>query len=205
MKNYRQKRLVALFVLVVFGVAVPAIAQTGAAAQPAQPQAPAVQAAPAPFPVGARIGFVNLQVVFTESNPGKQGQDRWRVVNDKLFAGLTARNKEIQGLTEKIQNQRSLVADTVLKQWNQDLTRLQREAQFAQQEAQVQSDQAQQDVLAEFEKMILPVINALRVEKKLDAILAVQAEGGGLTLLSVDAGLDLSAEVIKRLNGSKQP
>ena len=84
-------------------------------------------------------------------------------------------------------------------------SRLQREAQFAQQEAQVQSDQAQQDLLADFEKLIVPVINALRLEKKLDAILAVQNEGGGLSLLSIDPGLDLSAEVIKRLNGSKRP
>jgi Skp family chaperone for outer membrane proteins len=195
------RRLVALSVLGALASAVPAFAQT--------PVPPATQAAAppaiAPIPAGARIGFVNLQVVFTESAAGKQGQDRWRVLNDKLFSGLAARNKEIQGLTEKIQSQRALVGDVVLKQWNQDLARLQREAQFAQQEAQVQSDLAQQDVLADFEKLILPVINALRVEKKLDAILAVQNEGGGLSLLSIDPGLDLSAEVIKRLNGSKRP
>ena len=51
------------------------------------------------MPTGARIGFLNLQVVVSESNAGKQGQERWRVLNDKLFAGLAARNKEIQGLT----------------------------------------------------------------------------------------------------------
>ena len=194
------RRLVALLALGVLTSGVPAFAQTPVplAAQSAVPQAIA------PLPAGARIGFVNLQLVFTESAAGKQGQDRWRVLNDKLFSGLAARNK-IQGLTEKIQSQRALVGDSVLKQWNQDLARLQREAQFAQQEAQVQSDQAQQDVLADFEKLIVPVINALRLEKKLDAILAVQNEGGGLSLLSIDPGLDLSAEVIKRLNGSKRP
>ena len=192
----------ALGLVVVLAAAVPAFAQ-GAAAPPTQPSQPVpVQA---PLPTGARIGFVNLQVVFSESNAGKQGQERWRVLNDKLFAGLAARNKEIQGLTEKIQTQKSIVGDAVLKQWNLDLARLQREAQFAQQEAQLQSDQLQQDVLADFERLILPVINSLRVEKKLDAVLAVQGESGGLTLLSVDAGLDLSVEVVKRLNASKLP
>ena len=195
------RRLVALLVLGVLVSGVPAFAQTTVpqAGQAAVPQAIA------PLPAGARIGFVNLQLVFTESAAGKQGQDRWRVLNEKLFSGLAARNKEIQGLTEKIQSQRALVGDSVLKQWNQDLARLQREAQFAQQEAQVQSDQAQQDVLADFEKLIVPVINALRIEKKLDAVLAVQGEGGGLSLLSIDPGLDLSAELIKRLNASKRP
>jgi len=195
------KRLIciSLFALLV-GVG-PAFAQTGTT--PATLPAPAPQTAPAPLPAGSRLAFVNLQVVFTESALGKQGQDRWRVLNEKLFAGLSARQKEIQGLTEKIQAQRSLIDDAVLKQWNQDLTRLQREAQFAQQEAQVQSDQLQQDVLADFEKQILPVINTLRLEKKLDAILAIQSDPGGLSLLSIEPGLDLSAEVVRRLNTMK--
>lgn len=195
------RKLVAAWIFVVFAGVMPVFAQT---APPAAPlPAAAAQAVPAPLPTGARIAFVNLQVVFTESSLGKQGQDRWRVLNEKLFAGLSARNKEIQGLTEKIQSQRGVIDDGLLKQWNQDLARLQREAQFAQQEAQVQSDQLQQDVLADFEKQILPVINALRIEKKLDAILAVQGEPGGLTLLSLDPGLDLSGEVVRRLNAMK--
>ena len=195
------KRFFSVWLLTFVVGVVPAFAQVGSPATP--PTAPAAPAAVVPVPSGARVGFVNLQVVFSESNAGKQGQERWRVLNDKLFAGLTARNKEIQGLTEKIQSQKNLIADNVLRQWNQDLARLQREAQFAQQEAQVQSDQLQQDVLADFEKLILPVINALRVEKNLDAILAIQGEPGGLTLLSVQPGLDLSAEVVKRLNAAK--
>lgn len=163
------------------------------------PPAPA-QAALAPLPAGARIAFINLQVVFTESAQGKKGQERWKVLSDKLFAGLAARNKEIQGLSEKIQTQSAVVDPGVLKQWNQDLARLQREAQFAEQEAQVQRDQLQQEVLSDFEKLVLPVIHALRVEKKLDAIFALQGESSGLSLISVEPGLDLSGELVKRLN-----
>ena len=191
-----------LFVLVgavvcISGVT-PAFAQTAPPAGAAAPAA--VQAPVAPLPAGARIGFVNLQVVFGESAAGKKGQERFRVLSDQLFAGLSARDKEIQGLSEKIQSQRSLIDPGVLNQWSQDLARLQRAAQFAQQEAEVQKNQLQQDVLAEFEKLIVPVINALRLEKKLDAILAINGEPGGLSLLSVEPGLDLSAELIKRLN-----
>jgi Skp family chaperone for outer membrane proteins len=174
-----------------------ALAQT--ATPPVPVPAPA-QAALVPLPSGARIAFVNLQVVFTESVQGKKGQERWKVLSDKLFAGLAARNKEIQGLSEKIQSQSAVVDPGVLKQWNLDLARLQREAQFAEQEAQVQRDQLQQEVLADFEKLVLPVIHALRAEKKLDAIFALQGEQSGLSLISVEPGLDLSAELVKRLN-----
>jgi Skp family chaperone for outer membrane proteins len=192
-------RLPHLAVAVVsFFTVVPAFAQTAAPAGTAAPAA--VQAPTAPLPAGARIGFVTLQLVFSESAAGKKGQERFRVLNDQLFAGLSARNKEIQGLSEKIQSQRSLIDEAVLKQWTQDLAKLQRAAQFAQEEADVQKNLMQQDVLAEFEKLIVPVINALRIEKKLDAILAINGDGGGLSLISVEPGLDLSSELIKRLN-----
>ncbi len=191
--------------LAAFG-ARPALAQTTPPVPPAgtptpAPQTPALPAAP--LPTGARIAFVNLQVVFSESELGKQGQSRWRILNDKLFANLSARTKEIDGLSEKIRTQQNVIDESLLRAWNQDLARLQREAQFAQQEAQVQSDQMQQEVLNEFEKKIQPVIDALRSEKGLHAIIGVQTEPGGMTLLSSEPGTDLSAELIKRLNALK--
>jgi len=186
--------------VVMLGGSVPVFAQGVVPPPASQVPAPA-PAALVPLPAGARIAFVNLQVVFSESAQGRKGQERWKVLSDKLFAGLAARNKEIQGLSERIQSQGTIVDPGVLKQWNQDLARLQREAQFAEQEAQVQRDDLQRDVLADFEKLVVPVINALRVEKKLDAIFGLQSDASGLTLISVEPGLDLSAELVKRLNG----
>ena len=176
-------------------------AQASTQTQTPPPPPPAQAApAPAPLPVGARIAFVNLDVIFSQSDLGRQGQERWRQLSEKLFAGLSAREKEITGLGEKIQAQQGLIDATVLRQWNLDLARLQREAQFAQEDAQAQSQQLQQEVLADFEKQIRPVIDAIRTELKLDAILAVQDEPGGLTLISFDPGVDLSGETVRRLN-----
>jgi len=108
---------------------------------------------------------------------------------------LVAWPEEIEGLSDKIKTQQNVIDEALLRAWNQDLARLQREAQFAQQEAQVQSDQMQQQLLREFETKILPVIDALRTEKGLHAIVGVQSEPGGLTLLSSEPGVDLSWEV----------
>jgi Skp family chaperone for outer membrane proteins len=166
---------------------------------PATRQAPTVVA----LPVGAKIAFVNLQVVFNDSDLGKQGQEQVRTLNQKLFAGLAARDKEIQGLSDKIKAQQSLVADAMIQTWNLDLARLQREAQFARQEAQIQSEALQQQVLAAFEKRIRPVIEAVRAEKGLQAIVGIQDEPGGLTLLAAEPGMDLSAEIVRRLNAAK--
>jgi Skp family chaperone for outer membrane proteins len=58
---------------------------------PSTPPAQKAPAAIAPLPTGTKIAFVNLQVVFSESELGKQGQAPWRVLNEKLFANLNAR------------------------------------------------------------------------------------------------------------------
>jgi len=190
------------FILVSLIGAATASAQTTQAppqAPPATRQAPTV----VPLPVGTKIAFVNLQIVFSDSELGKQGQEQVRVLNQKLFAGLAARDKEIQGLSDKIKAQQTIVADALIQNWNQDLARLQREAQFARQEAQIQSEALQQQVLAEFEKKIRPVIEAVRAEKGLQAIVGIQSEPGGLTLLAAEPGIDLSAEIVRRLNSSK--
>jgi Skp family chaperone for outer membrane proteins len=185
-----------LFVLAM-AVATPARAQSTTPA-PVTPQS-----APAPLPEGSRFAFVNLQVVFSESNLGKQGQDRWRAFTQKLFDGLTAKTKEIDGLSAKIKSQQNIVGQEVLMAWNKELQRLQREVEFAREDAQVQSEQLQGEVLADFEKQILPVIDTIRTERKLLAVFAVQNQSGGLTLLSAERGMDLSSEVVRRLNERK--
>jgi Skp family chaperone for outer membrane proteins len=187
-------------------VAWPAFAQTAPPVSSPVAAPPAAQApakAIVPLPAGAKVAFVNLQFVFTESDLGKQGQTRWRMLNEKLFSNLAARTKEIEGLSDKIKTQQNVIDEAILRAWNQDLARLQREAQLAQQEAQVQSDQMQQELLRDFETKIQPVIDALRVEKGLHAIVGVQSDPGGLSLLSSEPGIDLSAELVKRLNGQK--
>ena len=68
----------------------PAFAQS--VTPPVAPVPVPAQSVQVPLPTGARIGFVNLQVVFSDSAQGKKGQERWKVLSDKLFDGLAARN-----------------------------------------------------------------------------------------------------------------
>lgn len=195
----------ALFVMTLLGSQATAQTPTPTPAPPLPMQTPKPSALkpPAPFPADAKIAFINLEIVFEESELGKAGQARWRGLTEKLFNSLTAKEKEIQTLSDKIKNQQSTAGEAVLKSWSLDLARMQREHQFAQQEARAQSEQLQQEVLGEFGKKVQPVIDALRAEKGLHAILSVQRSDGGLTLLSVEPGVDLSAELVKRLNAAK--
>ena len=178
-----------------------------AAAQTAPPQTPAAPPAPSMvqklFRADSKVGFVDLQRIFNESVYGKQGIAKIGALQKTLTDGLTARSREIQALSEKIKTQQSIVAPAVWLEWNGDLQRMQREAQFAEQEANLQVEQLQQRLLANFEAMVRPVIESVRTEKNLWAIFAVQPvqDGPGtLSLLAADPAIDLSAEVVALLN-----
>ena len=179
----------------------PAIAQTVPPPAPAAPAAPSmVQKL---FRADSKVGFVDLQRIFNESAYGKQGIAKIGALQKTLADGLTVRSREIQTLSEKIKTQQTIVAPAVWLEWNGDLQRMQREAQFAEQEAQMQVEQLQQRLLANFEAMVRPVIESVRTEKNLWAIFAVQPvqDGpGALSLIAVDPAIDLSAEVVALLN-----
>ena len=193
-------RLVSAAILSLVMMPIPAAAQT------APPQAPA---APAPsmvqklFRADSKVGFVDLQRIFNESAYGKQGIAKIGALQKTLTDGLTARSREIQALSEKIKTQQNIVAPAVWLEWNGDLQRMQREAQFAEQEANMQVEQLQQRLLANFEAMVRPVIESVRTEKNLWAIFSVQPaqdSAGTLSLIAADPAIDLSAEVVALLN-----
>jgi Skp family chaperone for outer membrane proteins len=205
-----------LFMLGALLTAGPAMAQTAppqTSSQTSQTPAPLLPLAPKPaasapapkpvaFPPDARVAFINMQVIFGDSNLGRQGMDRLKTLNDRLSAGLAARDKEIQGLTDRIRTQQGVVTTQVAVTWNKDLQRLQREAQFARQEAQVQVEQLQEEVLADFQAAVKPVLDAVREDKGLLIIFAIE-EGSALSIATAHPGVDLSAEIVKRLNAGK--
>jgi outer membrane protein len=181
-----------------------AFGQTPPAQTPPAPQLPA--APPAAFPAEAKVGYVNLQAIFNQSALGQQAAAQVQTLQDSLSSQLAARDKEMQALADKIRTQQGAVSQSVIIGWNNDLERQQREAQFAQQEAQVQVDQLKQGLLDNFEQEVVPVIEAVRAEKGLWIILSVQSgaqDAAAVNLVAAAPGLDLSAEIVGRLNARK--
>jgi Skp family chaperone for outer membrane proteins len=152
---------------------------------------------PVPFPEGAKVAFIDLQRVVADSALGKQGQEAMKALNDKLSSSLAAKNKEIQALQDKIKTQQSVVSDAVLQGYARELDKMQREAQFMQQDAQVQVDQLNQELLKGFQDKVLPIVEKLREERGLWIVFAL---GESSNIAAAHAGLDLSPEVVKRLD-----
>ena len=174
---------------------------TGTQQKPTPPATPAPKpaATPVPFPPDSKVAYIDLQVVVRDSKLGKSGQDSMKVLNDKLGSALAAKNKEIQALQEKMKAQQSVVSDTVYNGMAKDLERLGREAQFMQQDAQVQIDQKNAELLQDFQAKVLPLVEELRKEKGLWIIFAL---GENSNIAAAHAGLDLSGEIVKRLDGT---
>lgn len=156
------------------------------------------------FPADSKVAFVDLQRIFNQSAFGKDGVAKISSLETSLTAGLAERSKNLQALSEKVKTQQGIVEESVWLSWNTDLLRLEREAQFAQQEAQIQVEQLQRQLLGNFEKLVTPVIETMRKERGLWFVLALQpatADAAPLSLVAADPALDLSAEIVRRLNG----
>lgn len=183
--------------------------QTPAAPRPAvpAPQAPAAPApavpAPtpvaAPFPADAKIAFINMQLIVGQSRLGKSGQDKMKELNDRKSGELAAQNKQVQTLQQEIAAGQAVLSATVLAQKNAELDRLTRETQFKQEQAQADVQALNDQLLEEFQAKVLPIIEQVRAEKNLWVIFST----GDAGVAAMHAGLDLSQEVIKRLDASK--
>jgi Skp family chaperone for outer membrane proteins len=190
-------------------VAGSAMAQTTPPPKPTPPvqnppagQKPATPAAtpaptPVPFPPEAKIAYIDLQAIVQASKLGKKGRDAMQALNDKLAAELAGKNKEIQALQDKMKTQQGVVSEAVYNNMVKDLDRMQREAQFKQQDAQAQVESLNEELLKSFRDQVLPIVDKLREEKGLWIIFAL---GDNSNIAAAHVGLDLSSEVVKRLD-----
>lgn len=170
--------------------------------KPTIPQTPAKPPEPkpvVPFPADAKIGFVNMQTLVNESKLGKQGQEEMKKLREKLGGPITAKQKELVDLQNKIQTQQNLVAPAVLAGMQRDLERGQRELQQLQETFQIEGEQKQADLIQNFSAKVQPLVEAVRNEKGLWAVWVPTNESG---LYAVHPGLDLTAEVLKRLDAA---
>jgi outer membrane protein len=175
------------------------VAPSTAAPAAPSPQAPAATSpAPQPFPADAKIGFIDPQAVLEGSVAGKAGIAQLNKLVETKQAELQAKNKIIQTLSQEIQTSGSVLTGTVLASKQSELTKHQNELQFMQKQAQDERDALEQRMLQDFQDKVIPIVEQLRTEKGLWAILTPNAQAA-----AVDPRLDLSAEVVKRLDAAK--
>jgi outer membrane protein len=179
----------------------PAKPTTPATQPPAKPAAPAVVAAPRPFPEGAKIGYVVLQRIANESAEGKAATARIQALQTKKANELNEKNKQIQGIQQKLEKEATVMSATAQGDLQKQVERLNVDVQRFTQDAQAEIQELQQQLQQQFEQRVTPVLQAVGEEKGLHFIF----NGPDSGLVWADPGLDISADVIKKLDASPPP
>jgi len=188
-------------------LAVPGLALATPQAAPAAPaQTPQAQAPPAtqpaaaaqparPFPEGAKIAFINTQRIANESGDGKAATAKIRALNDKKVQDLNDKQKQLQAAQQKLQSGASVLSEVARGQLEKDIEKMNVDIQRFTQDAQAEVQELTQQLQADFERKLRPVIAAVAQERNLYLVLG--PESG---IIWADGGLDITPDVIKRFD-----
>jgi outer membrane protein len=169
--------------------------------KPAEPAAPAAAApAPRPFPEGAKIAYIDLQYIASNSAEGKTATGKIQEFAKKKTAELEGKQKALEAARNKLLQGGTVLSDSARGQMEKDIDKMARELQFAQQEAQSEQTQLTTDLQNEFQTRLNPIIDLVANEKGLHYVLSIADSG----VVWVNTGLNISAEVMKRLDAASK-
>ena len=177
----------------------------GQAPAPAAPRpaAPAPTAAPAPPPAptvkfqdGLKYAYIRIDRIAAESNEGKNLNDRVKALNDQKVRELNEKNKALQSVQQKLESGGSVLNDTARAQLQAEVERQQRDIQRFTEDAQQDLQALQQQLQEEFTRKLNPVLDKVAKEKQVHMVFNATESG----LVWADAGMDLTADIIKALN-----
>jgi len=217
-------KMFAIAALVLALTAGPALAQTAGTAKPAgetqKPAPPATQkpaapapaaqppaapaaaaqppAAPKPFPEGAKIGYIDLQYIASNSVEGKAATSKIQEFTKKKTAELEGKQKALEAARNKLLQGGTVLSDSARGQMEKDIDKMARELQFAQQEAQSEQQALTTELQNDFQTRLNPIIDQVANEKGLHYVLSIADSG----VVWVNTGLNISSEVMKRLDAA---
>lgn len=177
-------------------------ATTATPAQPpaAQPAAPKPPQPPVPFPQDAKYAVVDVQAIASNSAAGKAASAKLNELQAKRVSELQDKNKQLQALQSKKESGAAVMSDAARSQLDKDIEKLQRDIQYTQSNAQAEFQDLNNELQADFTKKVAPIIEEIAKEKGLYLVFT-----GDSGFAYVHPGLNISDEVIKRLDASAGP
>lgn len=170
---------------------------------PAQPAAPAARPAtpPRPFPEGARIAYVDLNSIATQSREGQAAGVKIKELQAKKQGDLEGRQKQLQAAQQKLEQGGAVLNDAARGQQQKEVERLQVDLQRATQDAQQEVQEFTQELQVQFQQRLLPIIEQVAKARNLHFILSIADAG----VVWVDAGLNVTADVVTALDAAPAP
>jgi Skp family chaperone for outer membrane proteins len=185
-------------------VAGPVVAQIQQQKPPAQQTPPAQKppeqkpaAAPRPFPEGSRYAIVDVQKIANESKEGQVASKKVQDLQQKKVNEIQEKNKTLEANRTKLSTSGGVMSEEARNALSKEVERQQVELQRLQQDAQAEVQDFTNNVQMDFQRKLMPVIEAYCLEKNL--LLLFGADAG---FVWADSGLDVTVEVIKRFDAA---
>lgn len=161
---------------------------------PAAPPAPAAAPELKPrFQDGLKYAYVNVQLVAAQSVEGKVAAEKIKVLQEQKTRELQEKNKALQSAQQKLEQGGSVLSDQARTQLQSDIERQQRDLQRFTEDAQQEVQSLAEQVEAEFNRKLTPVIDKVARSKQVHFVFNAQQSG----LIWAEPGMDLTAEVIQ--------
>jgi outer membrane protein len=174
-------------------------AQTQATPPPV-PAPPVVAGAPKAFPGDFKVGYINPDRIISDSKLGKESSAKMAGLRAQKMTELNARNQEIEVARQKVA-MGTLLTDQARAAAQKNIDRLQIELQRAQQDADAAVQEFQQQLNAEFDRRLSPVIEQIGHDRGIYLLLRVDTGA----IAWADPAIDLTADVVKRLDATTSP
>jgi outer membrane protein len=145
------------------------------------------------------MAFVDLQRIAAESSEGKVASGKVQALTQKKSAELADKTKALQANQQKLQQGGAVLSEAARGQAQKEVDRLTVEIDRFQQDANAEVQEMQQQLQAEFQDKLRPVLDG--VVKELGVGLLFSAGDAGA--IFIDPSLDITGEVIKRFDTAK--
>lgn len=166
-------------------------------------EAPAVQMPerpsqpPRPFPEGAKVAYVDVQAIVSESGEGKAASKQIQSFADKKNAELQPKTTSLQEAEQKLEQSGSVMNAEARAALQRSVEQQRVDLQRAQQDAQRELQQLNADIQQKFVQKLLPVIGKVAQQKGLHFVLSLTPD-----VLFADSGLNITSDVIKALDAA---
>ncbi len=155
--------------------------------------------APATARAQSNVAVIDVQRVVTESDPGKEALGKLQQLQEQKIAEGKKLQEELDALREQFNKQRFTLSQDKLEELQKQIEDKTIALKRFQDDAQRELDDARKRYLGQLEQQIMPIIDQVGKEKKLDLIFNKFQSG---LVFAADA-VDITDEIIQRFNTSK--
>jgi outer membrane protein len=142
------------------------------------------------------VAVIDVQQVVNESAAGKETMARLRRLQDDKVAEGRKKADELDGLKKQLATQRATLTDAKVAELEKQIEDRQVELQRYTDDTKQQLQEAQRKELDALEKQIMPIINELGQEMKVQLIFNKFQSG----LVYADEAVDITEQVVRRFN-----